>query len=120
MTGNNGLAKFRRCIVKLKRCMKFMQQVRPIMSDDDELESIGLTGRAVMVPKGHFAVLAGNGDEEKKRFVVELRHLKNPALVKLLKVAEEEYGFQQEGALVVPCTPAELQKILEDDVYNNN
>jgi len=47
------------------------------------------------------------------RFVVELKHLRSPALVKLLKEVEEEYGFLQEGALIVPCKPEELRKILK-------
>ncbi|XP_057999425.1 protein SMALL AUXIN UP-REGULATED RNA 12-like [Hevea brasiliensis] len=70
---------------------------------------------AKMVPEdvkqGHFAVIAMKGAEP-KRFVVELDHLTNPAFVKLLEQAEEEYGFQQKGVLAVPCQPEELQMIL--------
>ncbi|KAG8648562.1 auxin-responsive protein SAUR32 [Manihot esculenta] len=70
---------------------------------------------AKMVPEdvkqGHFAVLAVKGGEP-KRFVVELEHLTNPAFMKLLEDAEEEYGFQQKGVLAVPCQPEELQIIL--------
>ncbi|KAL9240793.1 hypothetical protein vseg_014971 [Gypsophila vaccaria] len=104
MTGKkSSLMKFRSCIMKLRKCIQLSHAVRPITSDDDGL-----------VPKGHFAVLAGNvEEEEQKRFVVELRHLKNQALLKLLKKAEEEFGFQHEGALVLPCRPEELQKILD-------
>ncbi|KAK9755581.1 hypothetical protein RND81_01G036100 [Saponaria officinalis] len=99
------MKKFKRCIMKLQRCIHLSQAVRPITSDGDGL-----------VPKGHFAVLAGNGEEEQKRFVVELRYLKNQAVLKLLRKAEEEFGFEHEGALVVPCRPDELQKILRDGV----
>lgn len=86
--------------------MQLLQPAGPITSDYDLLDNniIGCT----LVPKGHFAVLAGNGE----RFVVELRYLKSPGLVRLLKEAEEEYGFQPEGALVVPCKPEELHNIL--------
>ncbi|KAJ9181546.1 hypothetical protein P3X46_009667 [Hevea brasiliensis] len=72
---------------------------------------------AKMVPKdvkqGHFAVIAVKGGEP-KRFVVELENLTNPAFMKLLEEAEEEYGFQQKGVLAVPCQPEELQIILGD------
>jgi SAUR family protein len=45
---------------------------------------------------------------------VELNHLTNPDFLSLLEQAKEEYGFQQEGVLAVPCRPEELQKILEN------
>ncbi|OAY42715.1 auxin-responsive protein SAUR50 [Manihot esculenta] len=63
------------------------------------------------VKEGQFAVLAIKGDEI-RRFVLELSFLNNPAFVKLLKLAEEEFGFRHKGALAVPCRPEELQKIL--------
>ena len=43
-----------------------------------------------------------------------LDNLTNPAFLSLLDQAQEEYGFQQKGALSLPCRPQELQKILED------
>ncbi|EXB22451.1 hypothetical protein L484_002176 [Morus notabilis] len=64
------------------------------------------------VKEGHFAVLAAKGDE-RKRFVVKLKYLTSPAFLRLLEQAEEEYGFEQIGALIVPCRPDELRKILE-------
>ncbi|XP_061965269.1 auxin-responsive protein SAUR72-like [Populus nigra] len=66
----------------------------------------------VDVKKGHFAVTAIKG-EEPKRFVVKLDCLANPDFLSLLEQAKEEYGFQQEGVLAVPCRPEELQMILE-------
>ncbi|GMY14796.1 auxin-responsive protein SAUR32, partial [Fagus crenata] len=65
------------------------------------------------VTEGHFTVFAIKG-EETKRFVVELVYLTNPAFLRLLDQAKEEYGFTQKGALTVPCRPEELQKILDD------
>ena len=76
---------------------------------DEELEA------ATMVPddvkEGHFAVLAVRGGEP-KRFIVDLSYLTNPAFLRLLEQAEEEFGFEQKGTLAVPCQPEELQKIL--------
>ncbi|MCL7025338.1 hypothetical protein MKW94_003254 [Papaver nudicaule] len=63
------------------------------------------------VKKGQFAVFAAQGDEA-NRFVVELDCLSNPAFLKLLEKAEEEFGFQQDGIIGLPCTPDELKRIL--------
>ncbi|WCJ34497.1 SAUR-like auxin-responsive protein family [Euphorbia peplus] len=63
------------------------------------------------VKKGHFAVIAGK-DGEEKRFVLEMEYLNDPAFVQLLEQAEEEYGFQQQGVLAIPCKPQELENIL--------
>ncbi|KAH0779540.1 hypothetical protein KY290_005967 [Solanum tuberosum] len=65
------------------------------------------------VKEGHFAVFSVNPEEEPKKFIVELHWLNNPLFLKLLKQAEDEYGFQQKGVLEVPCRAVELQKILE-------
>ncbi|EEF42909.1 calmodulin binding protein, putative [Ricinus communis] len=61
--------------------------------------------------KGHFVVVATQGWEP-KRFIVELGFLNNPQFLRLLKQAEEEFGFSHEGALAIPCRPDELQSIL--------
>lgn len=63
------------------------------------------------VKEGHFVVIATE-DWEPKRFVIQLGYLNNPEFLKLLKQAEEEFGFSQEGALAIPCRPDELQQIL--------
>ncbi|KAB2630900.1 hypothetical protein D8674_008419 [Pyrus ussuriensis x Pyrus communis] len=71
---------------------------------------------ATVVPKdvkeGHFTVFAVKGNEA-ERFVVKLESLSNPEFLRLLEEAKEEYGFEQKGALAVPCRPQELQKILQ-------
>lgn len=83
------------------------------LSDIVEEENERTTKVPEDVKEGHFAVIAMHG-EETKRFVVELDYLTDPAFLKLLEQAREEYGFQQKGALAVPCTPEELQKIIEN------
>lgn len=70
------------------------------------------------VKEGEFAVFAVNS-KTPQRFVVGLRFLSNPSFLKLLKQAEEEYGFKQEGVLAVPCQPEELQKILQQKIESN-
>ncbi|KAL2332009.1 hypothetical protein Fmac_019590 [Flemingia macrophylla] len=63
------------------------------------------------VKEGHFAVIAECG-EEQKRFVLPLSCLANPTFLKLLEQAEEEYGFDHEGAVTIPCRPSEIERIL--------
>lgn len=54
------------------------------------------------VPKGYFAVYVG--EEEKKRFVVPISYLHEPAFQQLLTEAEEEFGFNHPmGGLTIPC-----------------
>ncbi|XP_050369178.1 protein SMALL AUXIN UP-REGULATED RNA 51-like [Argentina anserina] len=66
------------------------------------------------VKEGHFAVIAADG-ENPKRFVVPLSYLAHPTFLKLLEQAAEEFGFDHEGALAIPCLPSELEKMLRDE-----
>nr|AMQ09577.1 small auxin up regulated protein [Boehmeria nivea] len=67
------------------------------------------------VKEGHFAVIAAGGGDGPKRFVVPLRCLAHPTFRRLLERAAEEFGFDREGALTVPCRPCELERILADN-----
>ncbi|KAL2926178.1 Auxin-induced protein 10A5 [Bienertia sinuspersici] len=56
------------------------------------------------VPKGHLAVYVGDYNEGKRRYVVPLSCLSNPAFQELLSLAEEEFGFNHPaGGLTIPC-----------------
>lgn len=63
------------------------------------------------VKQGHFVVIATQGWKT-ERFCIELEYLDHPEFVKLLKQAEEEFGFSQVGALAIPCEPDELKRII--------
>lgn len=65
------------------------------------------------VKEGHFTVLAIS-DEEPKRFIVSLSCLSHPVFLKLLELAEEEFGFNQEGVLAIPCKASELERVIEN------
>ncbi|KAL4326186.1 hypothetical protein GQ457_11G007880 [Hibiscus cannabinus] len=60
--------------------------------------------------EGHFVVIVVQG-KEPKRFFIRLDHLYDPCFLKLLKQAEEEFGFAQEGPIELPCRPDELLRI---------
>ncbi|GAV62622.1 Auxin_inducible domain-containing protein [Cephalotus follicularis] len=72
------------------------------------------------VKEGHFAVIAVDREEEPKRFVVPLSCLTHPRFVRLLEEAAEEYGFDHDGALPIPCRPSDLERILADENGKNN
>ncbi|CAH1443448.1 unnamed protein product [Lactuca virosa] len=65
------------------------------------------------VKEGHFAVIAVNEHEE-RRFVVPVAYLERASFVRLLERAAEEFGFNYEGAVVIPCRPSELQRLLAE------
>ena len=71
------------------------------------------------VMDGQFAVLAIEG-KETKRFILELDYLAEPEFLELLDRARDEYGFEQRGALSVPCRPRELEKIQESRSRRNS
>uniref|UniRef100_A0A7N0TX66 Small auxin up regulated protein n=1 Tax=Kalanchoe fedtschenkoi TaxID=63787 RepID=A0A7N0TX66_KALFE len=56
--------------------------------------------RSGTVPKGYLALCVGN---DMKRFIIPTEYLCHEAFKILLTEAEEEFGFQQEGVLRLPC-----------------
>ncbi|KAI9153140.1 hypothetical protein LWI28_006611 [Acer negundo] len=94
----------------LQKGLSFLLARNRVIADDDDHEELMV---AEDVKEGHFAVFAVKG-EETQRFVVGLTCLTNPRFLRLLELAEEEYGFNQNGALKVPCRPQELHRILQD------
>ncbi|XP_049936677.1 auxin-responsive protein SAUR22-like [Nymphaea colorata] len=73
--------------------------------------SLPRSGEVHEVKQGYFAVLAVS-DGVSKRFMVPLSFLSNPAFLRLLDEAEEEYGYAQQSILTVLCHPSELESIL--------
>ncbi|KAK1417922.1 hypothetical protein QVD17_27058 [Tagetes erecta] len=61
------------------------------------------TSTSMDIPKGYFAVYVG--EEEKKRFVVPVSLLSQPAFQELLHLAKEEFGYNHPmGGLTIPCS----------------
>ena len=75
------------------------------------------------VSAGHVKVCVGSSC---KRFVVRATHLNHPIFKKLLVQAEEEYGFNNQGPLVIPCDESLFEEVLrfisrsESDKNGNN
>ncbi|CAA0818569.1 SAUR-like auxin-responsive protein family [Striga hermonthica] len=57
-------------------------------------------GLPLDVPKGHFVVYVG---ESRSRYIVPLSILTQPEFQSLLQRAEEEFGFDHDAGLTIPC-----------------
>ncbi|GAA0155750.1 hypothetical protein Leryth_005120 [Lithospermum erythrorhizon] len=62
------------------------------------------------VPEGHLPVCVG---EEMERFIVSAEVLNHPIFVKLLNKSAQVYGYEQEGALRIPCHVFVFERVLE-------
>ncbi|KAI4349040.1 hypothetical protein L6164_009688 [Bauhinia variegata] len=62
------------------------------------------------VPPGHVAILVG---ETKRRHVIKANYLSHPLLQQLLDQVYEEYGFNKDGPLVIPCNELIFEDIIQ-------
>ena len=62
------------------------------------------------IPRGCMAVVVGQGKEQ-QRVVVPVIYINHPLFMKLLKEAEEEYGFDQKGPINIPCHVDEFRYV---------
>ncbi|GAB4861549.1 Auxin-responsive protein saur32, partial [Ancistrocladus abbreviatus] len=62
------------------------------------------------VPKGCLAIKVGQG-EDQQRFIVPVLYFNHPLFMRLLKEAEEEYGFDQKGTITIPCHVEEFRYV---------
>ncbi|KAF8378807.1 hypothetical protein HHK36_030156 [Tetracentron sinense] len=107
----NGIVKLKIVVEKLHKSFSLG---RRLASDFDEFEEVGNSASVPEdVKEGHFAVIAVDNGEP-KRFIVPLNYLTHPVFVTLLEQAAEEFGFDQEGALTIPCRWSELDRILAE------
>ncbi|CAL5378301.1 unnamed protein product [Camellia sinensis] len=65
-------------------------------------------GLPLDVPKGHFAVYVG---ENKSRYIVPISFLSHPQFQCLLRRAEEEFGFDHDMGLTIPCEEAVFRSL---------
>ncbi|KAM0057574.1 Auxin-responsive protein SAUR50 [Helianthus anomalus] len=52
------------------------------------------------VPKGHFVVYVG---ERRNRYIVPISCLDHPTFQDLLQRSEEEFGFNHDMGIIIPC-----------------
>ncbi|KAK1387898.1 Auxin-responsive protein SAUR41 [Heracleum sosnowskyi] len=61
------------------------------------------------VPAGHLPVYVG---QEMQRYIVSTTLLGSPIFVQLLNKVAEEYGYQLEGVLHIPCNFRDFETLL--------
>ncbi|MED6124843.1 Auxin-responsive protein saur72 [Stylosanthes scabra] len=66
--------------------------------------------RSTAVPEGHVPVYVG---DEMERFAVSAELLNHPIFVKLLNESAQEYGYDQQGVIRLPCHVIVFQRVLE-------
>jgi SAUR family protein len=71
---------------------------------EDSHHNLFSFNRRSMPPKGFITVRVGLEGEEKERFVVPVEHFKHHLFMAMLDEAEKEFGFEQQGAIVIPCS----------------
>ncbi|KAK8956727.1 hypothetical protein KSP39_PZI000751 [Platanthera zijinensis] len=62
-------------------------------------------------PKGCMTIRVGSAGEEMQKFVVPVEYVNHPLFFRLLKEAEEEYGFEQTGAIRIPCQVEDFRHV---------
>ncbi|KAJ7957853.1 Auxin-induced protein [Quillaja saponaria] len=65
-------------------------------------------GLPLDVPKGHFVVYVG---ENRSRYIVPISLLTRPEFQTLLQQAEEEFGFDHDMGLTIPCEEVVFQSL---------
>nr|GEV52955.1 auxin-responsive protein SAUR71-like [Tanacetum cinerariifolium] len=68
------------------------------------------TRRGGGVPEGHLPVYVG---DEMERFVVSADLLNHPIFINLLNKSAQEYGYEQQGVLRIPCHVILFEQVLE-------
>ncbi|KAL4362196.1 hypothetical protein GQ457_04G032460 [Hibiscus cannabinus] len=63
------------------------------------------------IPKGHLAVYVGEKDGEFHRVLVPVIYFNHPLFGELLRGAEEEYGFNHNGGITIPCGVSEFETV---------
>ncbi|KAL1198628.1 Protein SMALL AUXIN UP-REGULATED RNA 51 [Cardamine amara subsp. amara] len=85
----------------LKRCSSLGKKQSNVYSE-------GENGHPLDVPKGHFVVYVG---ENRVRYVVPISFLTRPEFQLLLQQAEEEFGFDHDMGLTIPCEEVVFQSL---------
>ncbi|KAF3432325.1 hypothetical protein FNV43_RR27065 [Rhamnella rubrinervis] len=91
-----------------RKSMKFLKRTLSFT----DMVSIGASSNSNndIVPKGFLAVCVG---KELKRYIIPTEYLGHQAFGILLQEAEDEFGFQQEGVLKIPCDVPVFENILK-------
>lgn len=79
----------------MKRCSSFGKNENGLIPHD--------------VPKGHFVVYVG---ENRSRYIIPISWLTYPQFQSLLQRAEEEFGFNHDMGLTIPCNEVDFCSLM--------
>ncbi|KAK7258000.1 hypothetical protein RIF29_32375 [Crotalaria pallida] len=85
---------------KLHQNAQVLKQILKRCSSLGKKNGYDDNGLPLDVPKGHFAVYVG---ENRTRYIVPISFLAHPEFQSLLRQAEEEFGFDHDMGLTIPC-----------------
>ncbi|KAH9291877.1 hypothetical protein KI387_042934, partial [Taxus chinensis] len=91
---------------------KFGQRSARFVYDSEEECCRGPSSPPPDVPEGYLAVYVGREVEARRRFIIPTGYLSRPLFRALLDKAEEEFGFDHQGALTIPCHVAVFKQVL--------
>ncbi|KAH7850538.1 hypothetical protein Vadar_034576 [Vaccinium darrowii] len=77
-----------------------LKQILKRCSSLGKKQGYDMEGHPLDVPKGHFVVYVG---ENRSRHIVPISFLTRPEFQSLLRRAEEEFGFDHDMGLTLPC-----------------
>ncbi|OAY62435.1 auxin-responsive protein SAUR36 [Manihot esculenta] len=66
---------------------------------------------SLTVPKGHLAIYVGQKDGDFHRVLVPVIYINHPLFGELLRGAEDEYGFNQQGGITIPCRYSDFERV---------
>lgn len=109
---------FKAAQILFRKLLSSRSCLHSYVSDDAHFDVVGgkhrhrrsLSAVPPDVPSGHLAVYVGR--QCRKRFVIRAAYLSHPVFRSLLERAEEEFGYAQQGGLVIPCDELLFEHIL--------
>ncbi|PUZ56035.1 hypothetical protein GQ55_5G262800 [Panicum hallii var. hallii] len=66
------------------------------------------------IPKGYLPIVLVRDDEggAETRVLVRIKDLQEPCMAALLEMAEEQFGYSQQGVLRVPCDEQRFEHVV--------
>jgi len=61
-------------------------------------------------PRGYVPMMVGRGEE--MRVLVHTKLLKHPGVVLLLDMAAQEFSYEQQGILRIPCSVEQFHSVI--------
>ncbi|GMH11133.1 hypothetical protein Nepgr_012974 [Nepenthes gracilis] len=63
--------------------------------------------------KGYVPVIVGDHEGMAERFMIRTQWMKHPSILALLDLSADEFGYDQEGVLQIPCEPEFFRVIIK-------